>query len=116
MYCIEYVIQKGDTLYKISRQFNVTIDMIMRANPLVNVYQLQPNEVLCIPVSVPQDNYTNYTTYLVQEGDTLGSILDNYHLNMADLMRLNEINEIRLEPGSTINVPIFDNDNNEITL
>jgi LysM repeat protein len=106
MYCINYVIKQGDTLYKISRQYRVPLDVIMKANPLVNVYHLQVDDVICIPVSTPQNNYTNHTTYLVMEGDTLGSILDKSQINLADFMKFNDLASIYLAPGTTVQIPI----------
>lgn len=116
MYCIEHVIKQGDTLYSISRQYNVPLDAIMKANPMVNVYRLLVDEVICIPVSVPQNNYTNYTTYLIQDGDTLGSVLNNNGVNLADLMKFNNMNDIRLQPGTTLQVPITGEGESGITM
>ena len=116
MYCIGYAIKKGDTLYSISRQFNVPIDMLMDANPLVNVYNLQVGEIICIPVSVPHNNYTHNTTYLVEEEDTLGSILEKNDINLADLMVFNDLNSIYITPGTTLQVPIIDDGEDDITL
>ncbi len=116
MYCMEYVIRQGDTLYSLSRQFNIPIDEIMRANPLVNVYRLEVGTTLCIPVSTPQGNYTNFTTYLVQEGDSLGSVLSSDSFNIEELMQLNDPNDIMLLPGSTINLPITGTGEGGVTL
>lgn len=110
MYCINYVVQKGDTLYSISRHFNVSVDAIMQANPFVDLYNLMVDEVLCIPVSVPNGEYTDSTTYLVQEEDSLGSILEEFNINLADLVELNELNEIYLLPGQTLQIPIIGDD------
>lgn len=106
MYCISYVIRKGDTLYKLSRQFNVSINAIMEANPMVNVYNLMAGTLLCIPVSVPSDNVSGSTEYQVQDGDTLGSVLDRSGVNLANFMQLNGMNEIELLPGSTLKMPV----------
>jgi len=116
MYCINYVIKQGDSLYSISRQYHVSIDSIINANPLINVYNLQVDEVICIPVSVPQNNYMNYTTYLVEEGDTLGSVLAKYEINLADMMKFNDLTDIRLEPGTTLQVPIVGVGESGVTL
>ncbi len=108
MYCINYVVQKGDTLYSISRHFNIGLAVIMAANPLANVYNLMVGEVICIPISVPSNNVMDYTSYLVEEGDTLGSVLERHGINMADLMQRNNLNDLFLLPGTTLNVPIIE--------
>ncbi len=110
MYCINYVVQKGDTLYSISRHFNISLASIIEANPLVNVYNLIVGDILCIPISVPSNNIMSYTTYMVEEGDTLGSILERYGVGLADLMQGNNINEIFLLPGTTLNMPMIGSD------
>lgn len=46
---IIHVVQRGDTLYKISRQYEVNLASIMAANPYANVYNLQPGDEICIP-------------------------------------------------------------------
>lgn len=110
MYCINYVVQKGDTLYSISRHFNISIDAIMQANPYVDLYNLMVDEVICIPVSVPNGEYTDSMTYLVQEEDSLGSIMEEFNINLADLAELNDLREIYLLPGQTLGIPIIGDD------
>ncbi|MDD3173631.1 MAG: LysM peptidoglycan-binding domain-containing protein [Herbinix sp.] len=106
MYCINYVINEGDTLYSISRHFNVSLNAIMDSNPMVNVYNLIIGQTINIPVSVPQNNYTHYTTYLVTKEDTLGNILDENSINLADLLEFNSLNDVYLLPGTTLKIPI----------
>lgn len=106
MYCISYVIKAGDSLYKISRHFNVSIDELMNANPLINVYNLTVGETICIPVSIPNDQYTDYTGYHVAENESLGSILSKSNINLADLMMYNGLNEIYPVPGSVLKIPV----------
>lgn len=50
---IVHTIKKGDTLYQLSRYYNVTINEIMRANVNVNVYNLQVGDQICIPTRRP---------------------------------------------------------------
>jgi LysM repeat protein len=116
MYCINYVIKAGDTLYSLSRRFNVPVKAIMDANPLVNIYNLIVDSVICIPVSGPGNEYTNYTTYLVEDGDTLGSVLDKNNMNLADFVTLNELKDIYLLPGSTLKIPIVPGTESGVTL
>ncbi|MBQ3513603.1 MAG: LysM peptidoglycan-binding domain-containing protein [Lachnospiraceae bacterium] len=44
-----YVVKKGDSLYKIAKENGVTVNELMRANPYVNVYNMQIGEEICIP-------------------------------------------------------------------
>lgn len=106
MYCISHVIRKGDSLYKISRQYNVRIDDIMKANPFVNVYDLIIDDAICIPVNTQAQVYTNYNTYQVGDNESLGTVLENNHLDLGDLLSLNDLQEIYLQPGLTLKVPI----------
>ncbi|MCC8028656.1 MAG: LysM domain-containing protein [Lachnospiraceae bacterium] len=48
---IIHVVQKGDTLYRLSRQYHVGVSDIMYKNPYANIYNLQPGDEICIPVS-----------------------------------------------------------------
>lgn len=51
VYCngTKYVIKKGDTLYSISRKYDVPLALVLRANPYVDVYNLQIGDEICIP-------------------------------------------------------------------
>lgn len=48
-----HVIKEGDNLYQLSRQYRVPLALIMRANPYVDVYNLQVGQEICIPVGRP---------------------------------------------------------------
>lgn len=44
-----YVVKRGDSLYKIAKENGITVNELMRANPYVNVYNMQVGEEICIP-------------------------------------------------------------------
>lgn len=46
-----YVINRGDTLYAIARNFNVTVQQILSVNPNINPNALRAGQVICIPVA-----------------------------------------------------------------
>ena len=48
-YGFTHVIQKGDTLYKLSKQYHVKVSALILANPFVNIYNLQVGDEICIP-------------------------------------------------------------------
>ena len=45
-----YTIKQGDTLYGISRKYDVPLAMILHANPYADVYRLNIGDTICIPV------------------------------------------------------------------
>lgn len=54
-YCngMVHVIRQGETLYQLSRRYRVPLALILRANPYVDVYNLQVGQEICIPVARP---------------------------------------------------------------
>lgn len=44
-----HVVEKGDTLYKISRKYRVPLARILLANPYVDIYNLQVGDEICVP-------------------------------------------------------------------
>lgn len=116
MYCIRYDVTKGDTLYSISRRFGVPIHAIIKANPFVNIYSLADGDTIDIPVVASGKQHTNFTTYLVRDGDTLGSILDKNDISLSDLLEHNALDDIHLAPGSTLKVPINPGKESGVTL
>lgn len=57
-YCdgITHTIKKGDTLYEISREHKVPLSMLLRANPYVDVFNLQVGDTICVPIKKPLEN------------------------------------------------------------
>lgn len=47
---IVHTIRRGDTLYLLSRHYNVSVNDIMNANRNVNIYNLRIGDEICIPV------------------------------------------------------------------
>lgn len=54
-YCngMTHTVKQGETLYSLSRQYNVPLAIILRANPYIDVYNLQIGDTICIPVKSP---------------------------------------------------------------
>ena len=45
-----HTVCSGDTLYSISMEHQVPLALLLRANPYVDVYNLQVGETICVPV------------------------------------------------------------------
>lgn len=100
-----YKVEAGDTLYSISRRYDLRVRDLMKANPFVNVYNLQIGEELCIPVSTNQSVEGAYP-YVVRQGDTILSILNKSGASFEELARLNRgVAGLRLPPGMIILLP-----------
>lgn len=101
-----YVIQSGDTLYTIARRFDVTIDEILEANPLItDPNNLRVGQIICIPVEEPGPECAG-VVYIVRAGDTLYAIARRYNMTINDLLEANPgIDPNRLEIGQEICIP-----------
>lgn len=104
--CLIHVIQEGDTLYSISRQYNVPLGLILRINPYAEVYNLQIGDEICIPMMQPIRN-VEFMTYIVREEDTLESILERFGINSGDLLRYNSMTGNNLQIGDMLQIPVY---------
>lgn len=96
-----YVIEKGDTLYKLANSFDTTIEDIATLNN-INV-----DDTLVIGQSlvIPSDN----VKYVVRRGDTMYSIARQYGITLDDLINANPsiTNPNNISVGQVINIPIY---------
>ncbi len=105
-----YIVQVGDTLFGISRQFGVSMEEIKNINNLTE-NTITPGEVLKIP--------TTETTilYTVKKGDNLYTIANTYNTTVEELIRINDLKTNALFIGQQLRIPIESNleTNNSIT-
>ena len=101
-----YKVKQGDTLYSISRKYNLRVRDLMRANPFVNVYQLQIGEELCIPVIPDSKPIPGVKPYVVKREDTVLSILNAQKLSFQELAKLNRSAQVlKFPPGTVLLIP-----------
>ena len=96
-----YTVVKGDTLSKIAKEFNTTVEEIKRLNNLTSDL-LQIGQVLFIPITAITPIYETYT---VQKGDTLYGIAKKYDITVEELKGLNNITSNNLYIGQQLKVP-----------
>lgn len=97
----QHLVQKGDTLWGLSRKYQVPLKSIAQVNRIKLTKRLQIGEKLLIPGTSTQDAW-----YFVQSGDTLWSISRRYNLEVRDLQRVNGISSPRrLQIGTRIRLP-----------
>ena len=100
---LTYTVQRGDSLWKISRKYEVPVNDIISFNNLSSV-NLQIGDELKIPLT-SQDNNTASKTYTVKTGDTLWSIAKNFDVSINDLKAANNLTSNLLSVGQTLTIP-----------
>lgn len=102
-----YTVQKGDTLYSISRRFNIPIDEIIRINNL-NTNILSIGQIIYLQ----DQNNDEYDVYEVQKGDSLWAISRKYDIKVNDLIELNNLTDLTISIGQKLLVPKIDSEEN----
>jgi len=94
----EYEVKQGDSLWLIANRFGTTTNVIRSLNQLSSSL-LSIGQVLKIPTGERSSSSTpgNTRSYRVQRGDSPYLIAKRYRMNLADLLKLNN-----LAPRSTI--------------
>ena len=105
-----YTIRPGDTLYKLSQQFGVSVEAIIRANPGIDPNNLQMGQVICIPQAAPPvppcPTCPNGFYYTIMAGDTLFSISQKFNVPVQEIINANPgIDPNNLQIGQVICIP-----------
>lgn len=79
-----YTVSPGDTLFKIAKDYNTTIENIMKFNNIPNMNMIYPGQNIVIPLSPPEA-----IVYTVRPGDTLYSIAVRYGTFVDNLINYN---------------------------
>lgn len=114
-------VAQGETLYSISRRYNVSQETIIQANPVLRERGIQSGDVLRIPLAkqpsvTPTRPATSertlhigadetYITHNVVQGETLYSISRKYNVSVSELKRLNPETEKGLMAGHMLKIP-----------
>lgn len=110
-----YTVKKGDTIYSIARNNNISVDTLVQDNSLSNT-NLSIGQILKIRVTneeveecfgpdyePPQD--TNTITYIVKKGDSLYSIANKYNTSVSVIKSLNNLTTNNLSIGQSLKLP-----------
>lgn len=78
-----YVIESGDSLYKIAEKYNINPTLLASLNGLDMDDYIYPGQELLIPKS-------GYSYYITAEGDTIDSVASLFKVSTIDLLNQNE--------------------------
>ncbi len=118
-----YTVQPGDTLYRISLKYEISLGDLRNANPEVSGDLIQPGQTLTIPDCEPDSAGAapatsipptlrpattpgSGTTYTVQSGDTLFNIAQRFGVTVQAIQDANNLdNPNRLSIGQELIIP-----------
>ncbi len=96
-----YTVVKGDTLSKIAKRFNTTVDELVKINGIDNPNLIRVGQVLHLTALEPIT-----ATYTVVKGDTLSKIAKRYKTSVEALAAMNNISNVNLiRVGQVLKLP-----------
>ena len=110
---ISYTVQPGDTLSALAQTYNTTVAAIQALNPQITDPSLiYSGESIIIPagqtsVTTPTIPVTGAFTYIVQPGDNLSTLAQEYGTTVAAIVVLNPqiTNPSLIYSGEVITIP-----------
>jgi len=114
----EHTIESGDLLGTIAAKYNVTPDVILRANPSLNPNTLIPGQTLRIPGATTLNTITEDREadrdaglpidYVIEDGDSLGQIALTWTVTIDSILEANpNANPNALQIGQLLVIPPF---------
>ena len=106
-----YTVKPGDSLYKISKSFGMSTEVLKKVNGLEG-NGIKPNQVLLIPTQGEKQTRSSAKrpsveteSYVVRKGDSLYSISRRVGLSIEEVKRMNRLHSVALKAGQVINLP-----------
>jgi formylglycine-generating enzyme required for sulfatase activity len=112
-----YVVQAGDTLSEIAKEYGVSVDALQEANDISDPTSLQIDQELVIPQAEAAATVTSTIAsptgapevHVVQEGETLSEIAKQYGVTVEALQEVNDISDpTRLQIDQELIIPTTD--------
>ena len=107
-----YVVQWGDTMFRIAVRFNTTVQAIAQANNIANPNLIFAGQTLIIPTggtvppTAPPSTPGGTVIYTVQPGDYLAKIARQFNTTVSAILSVNNIaNPNLIFPGQQLVIP-----------
>ena len=93
-----YRVRQGDSLHRIARRFNTTVNALATLNGLERLHLIKVGQLLQIPAK--------HARYRVRRGDSLGRIAKRFGTTVGTLVAMNHMEQADLiKPGQVLRVP-----------
>jgi LysM repeat protein len=109
-----HVVEKSETLYGISRKYDVSMEEMVEANPGIE-NGISIGQTLIIPESktpkAPKVEskivfYDTTIVHTVLDHETMYSISKRFMVSVEELQKVNGLKSTKIKPGETIKIPI----------
>ena len=92
----EHKLEKGETLYRVSKKYNVPLDILVKVNRIKDVTKLKVGSKIIIP-----------ETYTIKKGETVYGIARAYNISPDLLIGFNSISDpTKIQSGDIIYIPL----------
>jgi LysM repeat protein len=101
---VQHTVQGGETLFRIALRYGVTVNAVAAANGISDPTQIFAGQVLNIPggsevtadpiAAEPAAAEGDAVTHVVQRGESLGSIAEQYGVGLSALVEANGLSDI----------------------
>lgn len=98
-----HVVQKGETVYSISKQYGIQIDTLLNHNKQITGNQIKTGDTLTIPI---RKNLYDFIEYRTEKRETLLDIANRFHVPLRDLKAKNPRYKNAVPKGNVVLIPI----------
>lgn len=104
-YKIEHTVVSGDTLWDISREYEVNLRSLASWNGMAPTDPLRPGKTLVVwlPQQQKASGVVRSVQYKVRAGDSLARIASRFNVSIQDIEKWNQISRSKyLQPGQQL--------------
>jgi len=103
---IPHVLKKGETLFSLSRYYNVSLSDIEKLNPGIDPVSLKEGQIIYFPKSITKKEETEYIDHKVRRKETLYRISKKYDISVDDIKKHNpDIIHGQIKTGQILKIP-----------
>lgn len=120
---IYYKVNKNQTLYSISRTFQISIDSIKSLNSELNESLLREHSTIKIPLDIKRIQSAELEVYplsiklfyRIKAGENLYQLCKRkFNLNLQELKRINHLNSVNIREGTVLMLGYYELENSRI--
>lgn len=115
-----HTIKQGETLYRLSKNYNISIENILKLNPGVSPENFKTGTVIKIVANAPKTEKRETTvtvmeSYIAETGDNMKKISKRTGVDIEDLEDANP-NVGKVKTGMTIQIPVAKTDSVDVVV